>query len=183
MAQQARRLRAGARRIGRRNGTAAACRSRFNAVVDEEFAAHRRGRRRQGRHPHARRGDHPRRTAPTCRRRNSCAASSPARTPGASSSASRAAARIWPAPSRAPTRHGNKWVINGQKVWTTSAHKARLGPAAGARRLGRAQAQGARLFHPRHEAARRAGPPAEADERPCLVQPGVLHRRRGRSRR
>ena len=57
-----------------------------------------------------------------------------------------------------------------------------LGPAAGARQLGRAQAQGARLLRPRHEAARRAGPSAEADERPRLVQPGVLHRRQGRAR-
>ena len=31
----------------------------FNAVVDEEFAQDRRGRRRQGRHPHARGGDDP----------------------------------------------------------------------------------------------------------------------------
>jgi len=26
-------------------------------------------------------------------------------------------------------RQGNKWVINGQKVWTTSAHKAQWAPA------------------------------------------------------
>ena len=78
-------------------------------------------------------------------------------------------------------RKGNNWVINGQKVWTTSAHQA-TGAAAGARQLGRAQAQGAHLLHPRHEAARRSGPSAEADERPRLVQPGVLHRRQGRAR-
>ena len=57
-----------------------------------------------------------------------------------------------------------------------------LGAAAGARQLGCAQAQGAGLLRPRHEAARRAGPSAEADERPRLVQPGVLHRRHGRAR-
>ena len=57
-----------------------------------------------------------------------------------------------------------------------------LGAAAGARQLGCAQAQGAGLLRPRHEAARRAGPSAEADERACLVQPGVLHRRHGRAR-
>ena len=57
-----------------------------------------------------------------------------------------------------------------------------LGPAAGARRLGQGQAQGPRLLRPRHEAARRPGPSAEADERPRLVQPGVLHRRAGRAR-
>ncbi len=79
-------------------------------------------------------------------------------------------------------RKGNSWVINGQKVWTTSAHKAHWGLPAGARQLGCAQAQGAGLLHPRHEAARRAGPSAEADERPRLVQPGVLHRCHGRAR-
>ena len=67
------------------------------------------------------------RTAPTCIRRSSCAASSPARTPGASSSASPAAAPTSPAPSPAPSCSGNKWIVNGQKVWTTSAHTAHWG--------------------------------------------------------
>ena len=56
----------------------------------------------------------------------------------------------------------------------------RLGPAAGAHRLGRAQAPGAVLLHPRHAPAGRRGAAAAPDERPRLVQPGVLHRRRGR---
>ena len=44
---------------------------KFNAIVDEEFAQGRRGRRRQGRHPHARRRRPSWRTAPISIRRSS----------------------------------------------------------------------------------------------------------------
>jgi alkylation response protein AidB-like acyl-CoA dehydrogenase len=65
---------------------------------------------------------------------------------------------------------GNRWVINGQKVWTTSAHHA------GAHRLERAEASGAVVFRARHPPAGRRGASAATDEWACVVQPGVLHR-------
>ena len=42
--------------------------------------------------------------------------------------------------------------------------------------LGRPEAPGAHLFHPRHAPGRRRRAPVETDERPRVVQPGVLHR-------
>ena len=80
-------------------------------------------------------------------------------------------------------KQGNKWVDQRPEGLDDQRAQGALGPAAGAHQLGRAQAQGPGLFHPRHETARRAGPSAAADERPRLVQPGVLHRRRSSSRR
>jgi len=61
---------------------------------------------------------------------------------------------------------GNQWVVNGQKVWTTSAHKAHWGLL-----LARTD-----WDQPKHRAA------IAADERLCLVQPGVLYGRKGRAR-
>src|SRR6202040_2632940 len=57
-----------------------------------------------------------------------------------------------------------------------------LGIAAGAHRLGPAEAPGSVVFHPRYEAAGRDGAAIAADERLCIVQPGVLYGRQGRAR-
>ena len=54
--------------------------------------------------------------------------------------------------------------------------------AAGAHECGPAQASGPFLLHPRYAAAGRGSCAAAPDERPRVVQPGVLHRRRGRAR-
>ena len=87
---------------------------------------HRRGRRRQGRHPHARRGDDPRARlrpaegeipAPILTGEDSwCQLFSE---PGSGSDLAGATTRA--------DLKGNHWVVNGQKVWTTSAHHADWG--------------------------------------------------------
>ena len=72
---------------------------------------------------------------------------------------------------------GDEWVVNGQKVWTTLAHRAdwcfcitRTEPRSPG-------AQGP-LVPPRADApARRDGPAARADDRHGRVQRGVLRRR------
>ena len=77
---------------------------------------------------------------------------------------------------------GNRWVVNGQKVWTTSAHHADWGLLLARTDWDKPKHAGAVVFHPRHATAGRRGASAAADERPRLVQPGVLHRRRGAAR-
>ena len=72
---------------------------------------------------------------------------------------------------------GDEWVVNGQKVWNTSAHHADLGMLVARTELGRAQAPGDHLLRAADEAGRRRGPAAAADELPLLVQRGVHDRR------
>ena len=58
------------------------------------------------------------------KRKSSCAASLLAKTFGANCSANRAAAPTSPERLRAADLVGDHWIVNGQKVWTTSAHHA-----------------------------------------------------------
>ena len=74
---------------------------------------------------------------------------------------------------------GNRWVINGQKVWTTSAHHADWGLLLARTDWDVPKHQGLSYFVLDMQPAGRRGAAAAADERPRLVQPGVLHRRRG----
>ncbi len=79
-------------------------------------------------------------------------------------------------------RRGNKWVINGQKVWTTSAHKAHWGLLLARANWDVPKHKGLAYFVLDMKQPGVAVHPLEADERARLVQPGVLHRRHGRAR-
>ena len=143
--------------------------------------AHRRGRRRHRRHPPPGRRDHP-------RARHGCAEGEvPAPQPDRRG-------HLVPAVQRAGQRLGRRrrghprrvqgQPLGDQRPEGMDHHRApcRLGAAAGAHRLGRAEAPGAVLFRHRHAPARRRGAAAAADERPRLVQPGLHHRCRGAAR-
>ena len=89
--------------------------------------AHRRGRRRQDRHPRGSRRRPCWRTAATCRKQKFLRRSLTGEDtwcqlfsePGSGSDLAGATTRA--------EFKGNRWVINGQKVWTTSAHHADWG--------------------------------------------------------
>ena len=153
----------------------------LQSVVDEEFQRHRRGRRRQGRHPPAGRGDAA--GARHAGAEREVPAPQPDRRGHLVPVVQRARQRIGPRRRDDPGRVQGQ-PLGDQRPEGLDHQRAsrRLGLAAGAHRLERAQAPGAVLFHHRHAPAGRRGASAAADERPRLVQPGVLHRRRGACR-
>ncbi len=80
-------------------------------------------------------------------------------------------------------RDGDRWIINGQKVWSSQAHGVRLRHAAGPHRPRRAQAPRHLVVRVLARPARRHHPPAAGDDRRGRVQRGVLRRRRGATTR
>ena len=75
--------------------------------------------------------------------------------------------------------NGDYWIVNGQKVWTTSAHHADHGLLLARTDWDAPKHEGLSYFviDVKQPGRRRAA--AQADERPRVVQPGVLHRREG----
>ena len=72
---------------------------------------------------------------------------------------------------------GDEWVVNGQKVWNTSAHHADLGMLVARTDWDAPKHQGITYFVLPMKQDGRRGPPAAADELPLLVQRGVHDRR------
>ena len=80
-------------------------------------------------------------------------------------------------------RDGERWIVNGQKVWTSGGRYSRLGHPHGSHRHRRAEAQGHLVLPDGHVAARHRGAAVAADDRRGRVRRGLLHRRRDADRR
>ena len=80
----------------------------------------------------------------------------------------RAGRRVRPrrAAHHAPTRDGDQWVVNGQKVWTSGAHEARYGLLVARTRSDVPEAPWHHLLRDRHAPAGRRGQAAPRHHRP-----------------
>ena len=79
-------------------------------------------------------------------------------------------------------RDGERFVVNGQKVWCSGGRYSDWGILMARTDPDLAQAQGHLVLPARHGPARRRGPAAAADDRRGRVRRGVPHRRAGARR-